>query len=536
LVWVADEIGEFSSGTVQSVRVHPDSMVILASLTGVENLALGRDVVDEFGNGVPLADGSVALVQSEWISGTPNVFGRNFTVDLGVDRAINRIRILPGQSAINQPEYFMRGYQIEAATQQSPKVWHELADEPENFRLTVDTRHDSTWTHVDGQGAPVPRLGRYVRLTLIRQDRSNWVALGEVEVFGVGYASDGFLENTFVPEAPVNVGRIRWQSEQPEGTRIELQVRGKPPGDDPAPWLDLESHTEEQFAFDGEEPVEQFTYRVRLRNDNPAVTPALQRIEVEYDPVLVAQDLRGEVIGPQVITKGIPVELQYRVAARVEEGDYGIDLLRLQGVAIDVEWLRIDGRELNADEGLAGGYRVTSSPAQEETLIELAEAERIKTSATIEFGGQALFLRDRTVVSTGGGSRQQSARDGHMNWQSGREAAFGTWTVLAGGAPLQLLSEVQVTPRPYSPFAGGRLTFDVVVSNIDDGRDLALRFYSLDGRLLRKLVQTGRARAYRFEWDGRDEDGAVVAPGLYLYELGVSRSSAARRGTVAVAY
>ncbi len=536
LVWVADEAGDFSLGSAQRVQVHPDSLVTLAPLTGVENLALGRDVIDEFGNGVPLADGSIALVQSEWISGTPNVFGRNFTVDLGVNRAINRVRVLAGQSAINQPEYFMRGYRIEMATQEAPEVWHLLADEPANFRLNVDTRRDSTWVNVDDEGAPVPRSGRFVRLSLIRQDRSNWVALGEIEVFGVGYDSDGFLEDGFAPEVPVNAGWIRWQAEQPEGTWIELQVRGTPSGDDPAPWVELESNTEPQFVFDGEEPVERFEYRVRLRNDHPEVTPALRRIEVEYDPILVAQELRGEVIGPNVIRKGTAVELEYRVVARVSAGDHGIDLLRLRGVALDVGSLHIDGRELDADETLTSGFRASASADQEETLIELAEAERIQTSATVDISGQALFLRDRTVVSADGASMQQLERDGYLNWQRGREAVAGTWTVLAAGAPLQLLSEVRVAPRPYSPFADGQLTFDVVVSNIDDGRDLSLRFFSLDGRPVRRLTQTGRTRAYRFEWDGRDEDGAAVAPGLYLYELSVSRSSAARRGTVAVAY
>ena len=208
------------------MQVHPDSLVILARLSGDENLALGRSVKDEFGKEVPLSDGSIALVRSEWISGTHKRVGQDFTVDLGLDRAISRVRVLAGETARSQPEYFVRGYRLQAATQRAPQVWTLLAEEPANFEFNVDTRRDSTWSAVDEQGAAIPRLGRFVRLTLIRQDRSNWVAIGEIEVYGVGFVSEGYLEGHFVPPTPVNVGQIRWQVERPPRTQVELRLRG----------------------------------------------------------------------------------------------------------------------------------------------------------------------------------------------------------------------------------------------------------------------------------------------------------------------
>jgi hypothetical protein len=85
----------------------------LAMLPPDKNIALGEIARDDFGLRVPLADGEISLVASEWISNTPNVFGRFFTVDLGRNRAITRVRVRPGQTALNQPEYFVRGYRIE---------------------------------------------------------------------------------------------------------------------------------------------------------------------------------------------------------------------------------------------------------------------------------------------------------------------------------------------------------------------------------------------------------------------------------------
>ena len=111
-----------------------------------------------------------------------------------------------------------------------------------------------------------------------------------------------------------------------------------------------------------------------------------------------------------------------------------------------------------------------------------------------------------------------------------------TWTVLASGNPLQLLGEIAVEPRPFSPYSDERVRFDFVVGNIEEGREVVLDIFGIDGRRVDGLQQTGRARAYRFEWDGRDRDGRVVAPGLYRYEVRVGGSGKARRGTFVVAY
>lgn len=534
--WTVDEVEEFSRGLVQSVQVHPDSLVILARLSIDENLALGRKAVNEFSREVPLSDGSIALVRSEWISGTNNVFGLNFTVDLGLDRAINRVRVLAGETALNQPEYFMRGYRLESATQSAPQVWQVLAEEPTNFELNVDTRRDSTWSAVDEQGAAIPRLGRFVRLTLIRQDRSNWVAIGEIEVYGVGYTSEGYIEDGFVPSTPVNVGRIRWQVESPPRTQIELQLRGTPSGQEAPAWEELDAHTETEFSFAGAEPVERLEYRARLLNSAPFSTPALKRIEVEYDPVLVAHRLLGAVVAPDTVKKGVLTTLSYRVEVEVESGDYGVDILRLDGASLSVEAVRLNGRDLIHDPILARGFRWGSTPDQEGTFVELAPEERILSSGTVEIEVQALFVRDKTPIELAAGSREQSERDGYVNWQQGREAPGATLTVLASGTPLRLLSRVEVSPRPFSPFSDEFASFDFVVGNIEEGKEIVLEIFSLDGRRVRQLEKTGRARAYHFEWDGRDRENRIVAPGLYLYEVRVEDSGAARRGTFVVAY
>ena len=181
-------------------------------------------------------------------------------------------------------------------------------------------------------------------------------------------------------------------------------------------------------------------------------------------------------------------------------------------------------------------YNWRLSSDREGMLVELAAHERIGSAVEVEIEARALFVRDKTTVSFQAGNSAQGDRDGYVNWQRGEELPGSTWTVLASGNPLQLLGEVAVEPRPFSPYADHRVRFDFVVGNIEAGREVVLDIFGIDGRRVDGLQQTGRARAYRFEWDGRDHDGRVVAPGLYLYEVRVEGSGKARRGTFVVAY
>ena len=535
--WTAGKVEDFALADLENVQVHPDSLVILTLLDEDQNLALGRSTVNELNREVPLTDGSIEIGQSEWLSGTPHVFGRNFTVDLGLDRAITRVRILAGESAQRQTEYFVRGYRIETATQNSPDTWRILAEQKENFSLDIDTRADSVWSVLDAEGKALSRLGRFVRLTLIRQDRSNWVALGEIEVFGTGFAENGRIEGAWSSPEPVNPGRIRWQVQTPLQTELQVKFRGAEEGREPPEWEELASYGEDEQLFAGAEPVWRFQYQAILQTGAPFNTPSLKRLEVDYDPVLVARQVLG-VVAPETAPKGELTALTYTAVIELEPGNYGIDLMRLEGIALNVDELRYNDRSLVYDENLEQGFRWRSIPTEERTFFELAATERIEDSGRLEIFGRALFLQDRTRVELRVGSRDQERQDGYVNWQNSRRAPGAASVVLAVGEPPGLLSEVKVEPRPFSPLERETMDFRFVVGNIQEVTGVVLRLFTLDGEPVRRLDQEGRARAYHFEWDGRDRDGRMLNPGLYLYEIqvGAGSDAASRTGTLVLAY
>jgi flagellar hook capping protein FlgD len=436
-----------------------------------------------------------------------------------------------------QPEYFIRGYRIEAATRDAADIWRPLAEQLSNYALNVDTQTDSTWGVLSAQGEPLPRLGRFVRLTLVRQDRSNWVAIGDMEVYGTGLVEQGRLVQEFSAPAPVNVGRIRWQSQVPEDAALALQFRGSAEEGHWVDWIEMDSSVRDGELFHGQEPVSALQFRATLSSASAFVTPQLQQVEIEYDPVLVAHDVRGWV-EPDTAVKAVRSRLTYHATVEVQAGDHGVDLLRLRGLPLDVAAVRVDGAPLFLDVGLESGYRWSVDPASGETLIELAPTETLTGLRRVEVDVAGFFLRTATTIELAVGSGAQSRRDGFINWQNGRPADGSTWVVSATGAPPDLIGDLEVTPRPFSPFASEAATFRFVVGNLQGAAEITVELHTLLGQRVRRLVQSGDARPYSFAWDGRNDAGDVVDPGLYLFEVRVEAGnhSASRRGALAVAY
>tara|TARA_B110000438_G_scaffold162526_1_gene155691 strand:- start:5754 stop:7406 length:1653 start_codon:yes stop_codon:yes gene_type:complete len=527
------EVWEWAEGPTldilhNSVEWVAGEGVMLARLSPEKNVAAGMVAKDDLGLRVPLTDGDVSLGVSEWVSNNPNVFGRNFIVDLGQDRAITRVRVLPGQTAINQPEYFVRGYRLEAAGTNDSDLWRILAEARDNINLTIDTSTDSTWSVRDRDQNDVFRRGRFVRLTITRQDRSNWVALGEIEVFAVGYEIEGLLTGQLSTSGPVNVGRVHWEVSVPEGTAFQL---ASAPGADVIPWQAI--HTMENGElFAGQEPVEVVAWRGQMFTSEPFATPTWQRVEIEYDRRLVASSVVGSVL-PVTVRRGEETEVTYRLEIEVSSEDYGVDLVRLSGVAMSVQEVLINGRSLNAGQD----YTTSLDIVAQETRLALDGNNRVEDDAVIEVIGNVRLLADSNVIRPMLGNAGQSVDDGYTNWQNGHNP-LAISQISAQGEPGDLVGQLQLSQRVFSPYLDEQVSFDFVVSRLSNPTDVLLSVYNLNGNRVRQHVQYGAARNYQMAWDGRDENARIVEPGIYLFEIEVRGGGVEgmRRGTCVVAY
>ena len=505
-----------------------DGAYYLAELSEEKNIALGKSVKDDFGLRVPLTDGKTDLIVSEWISNTPNVFGRNFVVDLGQNRAITKVRVLPGQTALNQPEYFVRGYRIEAAHENSRDVWRLLAERPKHFNLVLDTEADSSWKVINDDGLISFREARYVRLTITRQDRSNWVAIGDIEVFGTGFHSDGDIEFSFDTQDPVNVGRIYWEANLPDGTNFV--VKANDVSADYVDWSEVPSILQ-GVQFTGVEPVKGIKIKADLASKVAFSTPRFESLTIDYDQTLVASSVfcHSE---PNQVQRKKTVEITYFIDTSVGAEDYGIDWIELNGSVIDDIELDIDGLMLPTSE-----YDVLPNADLNTVRVELLSTIHRDSRITIT-GTTKLFVN--TELRAAVASRIQAERDGYINWQNAMENPLDSWDLQVVGAPGDLISSIKQSGSVISPGSldAAFISFDFEVDNISSATEISIEIYSMKGNRVNRLSESGTAGAYRFEWDGTSENNEIVPPGLYMYQIAVEGGGeeGRRRGTCVVAY
>lgn len=82
-------------------------------------------------------------------------------------------------------------------------------------------------------------------------------------------------------------------------------------------------------------------------------------------------------------------------------------------------------------------------------------------------------------------------------------------------------------PNPFNPVT--KIRFELASPTVVD-----LKIYDLQGRLVKALVTDevlGSGR-HETEWNGRDERGAKVATGVYIYRLVTDRFSGSRSMTL----
>ena len=127
----------------------------------------------------------------------------------------------------------------------------------------------------------------------------------------------------------------------------------------------------------------------------------------------------------------------------------------------------------------------------------------------------------------------------------GDEDAFSGTTVLSPSvlAEGQLLGQVQAAPNPFTPNGDG-INDEAIIHYsllaLSSPRPVEVALYDLSGRRVRVLFAGEEANGRYTDklWDGRDDQGQPVPPGLYMARVFVSGDSgdAEQSRVVAVAY
>jgi len=104
-----------------------------------------------------------------------------------------------------------------------------------------------------------------------------------------------------------------------------------------------------------------------------------------------------------------------------------------------------------------------------------------------------------------------------------------------------LVSNFKIEPNPFTPNGDGindemTVTFDV--QRLLTPKPVRLEVFDLNGRRLHLIERALSSGGYSQRWDGRDDGGHIVPPGLYILRISTEAddAGAARTRLVSVAY
>ena len=414
----------------------------------------------------------------------------------------------------------------------------------------------------------------------------------EIQLYGQGYHPEVALTSNLIRlGGSRNLLSIAWDADTPPGTSVVLQTRtgneldevlryfkkdgtevteaeynkllsifrGDTVGEEVAggDWSDWSAPYEDASGSPITSPSPRAYLEVRaiLRSDTPDYSATLRSIRLHFtNPV--AQGLSGEVTPFAVEQLGQSQRFSLYVRPQFAAGDPGFDQLLV--VAPSDMRLAFEGVYGGPAAALATDVGTDWALEDAEVVPTAGDSLQVAFSAISPSSEVEVVRLDfsTALFSTGAvlqASLQHSAED-EGGWQrvdpgeAVAEVVSNTTTLVGKVASGPLVQSVSVEPAVFSPNGDGindEALFRFTVVKVGDDSPVEVFLYDLQGRLVRRLVEqralsTG---SYGIAWDGRDEQGAVAPPGIYLARLRVDTDTEGSQignaeifRTIAVAY
>ena len=448
-----------------------------------------------------------------------------------------------------------------------------------------------------------PILARYFRIVYEKGVNIVNFPITELQMYGDGFQPRVSLESPLIdPGGTRTLTSIEWDADTPPGTRVFLQTRTSSTKSEvahyynglgeevtaekydklrePNPKIELPPNTlrgeivteeimgsgasawSEPYRVSGSRitspsPRNFVQMRATLESDSPDAAPALENLRLKYaDPL--AERFLGEVTPARVESLAVDWPFSLYVRPDFDRANPGFDGLLLttpEGMRLDRFTRLLAGPERDL---ITGGD--PSSPFAVDGAVQLDTGE---DSLLVAFpliepdaGIEVIRLDFTGRLFSIGGRVQAFARfagDGETVWQQvdGGNAADGvasnSLVVVGVQHRRQLMTAIDI-PAVFTPNGDGvndeaLLRFAVLL--VGASRPVEVSVHDLSGRRVRMLRQQEEVGAgeYELEWDGEDEAGQRVPPGMYVLRFhveaddkgaGLEQRDVVR--TVAVAY
>ena len=524
--------GDIDNGTIE------EGGVTLRRIEG-ENLALGKPAEED-----RLTDGNL----TQGFSFNQDPMGVTKFVDIEEIRRVTSMTLYTGdQNPDNWLDFSVRGYSVEISL--------------DNFRyeevgvLNEIGINNADHGEYDWYECSFPEeWARYLRFK-ITQPRVKYPNIGEMMVNGVGYVYQGTYESEWIDfgdaASTKNFGAISWTGDTPGGTNITIQTKTRFETADgtliDSAWSDPVS----SFEFDlvSPEPANMIKYKVNLYTQDIDAAPIFKSITFEYSDTDQPIAAGYGSIQPTSVDMGVMSDFAYTLKYSLNAGQdlKSVSLVVPGEAQIDSVYSSALGAMVELDA--ANSYSTTDT-----LYVTLASAI---DSAASDMDELVIYFKSEMLTNVHDfnafvfNSANNDGAGGIKVW----EDQVNPWTTSTTMILDKVLSDVNAVPKVFTPNGDNKNDFTVFEFKLAKViTDVEIKVFSTDGRLVatvfddkltakkyyldNKLGNADLAMNFPGYWDGKDDDGDLVPPGVYVYQVIADTDSGEKSegGTVVVAY
>ena len=481
-------------------------------------------------------------------------------IDLGAKYWLDRIKLLAPANEMPPLAYQLR-LSDGALSPNGERVWTTFGER----------RNLSGYQHLE-ETFPLQEV-RFIEVRHLEYNPNEQVEgyLSEIHAYGEGFVSEVEMTSPFIPlDRPRLFSVVEWAGEQPPGTRIEIRTRSgeeivavphyyattgreiskemwevlpenrRPPvvieqvaGPSWSNWS--EAYEASGIPFKSPSPRAFIQVQVRLRSREPLRAARVRDLRLRFEPPLVDK-MVGEIWPVWQVEPGVEQDFVLYLRPEFAAGNPGFDRLRLRSSsAAPIELLSVrsggdTALRVGGGQELWPGALVVEQST--EGAVELAFPEPVSRGSSIyeiKFRTK-VFLQSTTFTA----ELEQTSQPGRVQLVSDGDASSlvssQSLVVVSDLVQARLLKDVAVVPKVFTPNGDGindQTDVELAIFHLEGAKQLRVDIYDLSGRRVRNLskITEHPSGERRIEWDGRDEAGIVVPPGIYLVRVGFATDS-----------
>ncbi len=405
---------------------------------------------------------------------------------------------------------------------------------------------------------------RYIRYR-VTESRLDPPKIAEIMVYGLGYTYSGTYESVWkdfgTPTQYKNFSRIVWEGSVPAGTTINIQTKTAYRNSLGALIESSWSAPSSAKSFDPEspEPATMIKYKVSLTTQDITKTPVLESLTISYSgndvgdqPVSAARGF----VAPNEVAMGADSTFVYTLSYTLQAGQ-NIKFLELAVPSYTIlnSVTSSDGaRAVLTEED--GELEVFSTP---DTLYIDFVNPIINTDSSV---ADTLYISMNTLLLSNYhrfdaflyNSDRNNNTGGVKVWEA---TGVGSNTVVSSTVLSSILSGVEAVPRVFTPNGDNNTINEFTVIEFTLAKistDIKIKIYNTRGSLVAtifkpnlapgqyfvrdKLNNQAAARTMPGYWNGKDEDGDLLPPGVYMFQVVADTDDGEKieSGTVVIGY